>query len=94
MSLTEKNHTRLSVYFELLALSFQDIHTVQQVHNKKDARGLFLPHENAPDSASSLHVAADVCEALVEGFPPPFLVLGSFGPIVFVDAGEINVNMG
>lgn len=45
-----------------------------------------VTHENAPDSASSLHVAADVCEALVEGFPPPFLVLGSFGPIVFVDA--------
>lgn len=94
MSLTEKN-TRLSVHFELLALSFQDIHTVQQVHSKKDARGLLLPHENAPNSASGLHVAADnECEALVEGFPPPFLVLGSFGPSVFVDAGKINVNIG
>lgn len=59
-------------------------------------QGVFLlPHENAPDSALGLHVAADnVCEALVEGFPPPFLVLGSFGPSVFVAAGEINVIMG
>lgn len=48
---------------------------------------MYFTHENAPDSALGLHVAADnVCEALVEGFPPPFLVLGSFGPSVFVAA--------